>query len=321
VLTDILVLGQWWLTLVILGFVGWPLVKAFFERWENHGYILAKAVGLLSVTYVVWVIGSFRLLPFNWLSIFLSAVVVGMVGWILIKPRLKNKVSINWKAIIIEEVFFLVALIFWSWIKAHEPTINGLEKFMDYGFTKSILRGVYFPPLDMWFAGSTINYYYFGHLMMAALTKFSGVDLTYGFNLMLTTIFALTLTMSFSIGKHILSGLSNIHKISGALFIAFLVTLSGNLHTIYAFTTGYWGEENPPLFWKIFSPLSDSKKFAEGWDNYWYPNATRFIPYTIHEFPSYSFVVSDVHGHVLAIPIALLMIAMLIVIFGKEEGP
>ena len=57
--------------------------------------------------------------------------------------------------------------------------------------------------------------------------------------------------------------------------------------------------ENPVPFWHL--PLS-----IQFFPNmYWYPNATRFIHNTIHEFPLYSFVVSDLHGHVLDIPIVL----------------
>jgi uncharacterized membrane protein len=319
VLTDFTISLRWWVILLILGWVGWPFAKIWFKKWENHGYLLAKAVGLLSVTYGVWILGSFRILPFGWLSIFILVAGLSVIGWFGLNPRVKDKVKINWTVLVVDEIFFLACLLFWVYIKAHEPTINGLEKFMDYGFTRSILREGYFPPADMWFSGSTINYYYFGHLMMAVITKFSGIDLIYGFNLMLATLFALTFTMSFSIGRYLLSGLSNSKKVLGGLFIALLVTLSGNLHTIYAFTKGYWGEDNPPPFWKIFSPVTDSEKFKEGWNNYWYPNATRFIPYTIHEFPSYSFVVSDVHGHVLAIPIALILIALLVVMFKEEE--
>ena len=67
--------------------------------------------------------------------------------------------------------------------------------------------------------------------------------------------------------------------------------------------------DNPIPFWNL------QPKF--NFSNYWYPNATRFIPFTIHEFPLYSFVVSDLHGHVLNIPIVLLIIALLINIFYK----
>ena len=64
-----------------------------------------------------------------------------------------------------------------------------------------------------------------------------------------------------------------------------LVSLGGNLHSFF------------------YGFLS---KFSEGGDKYWFPDATRYIGYnpetndkTIHEFPVYSFVVSDLHAHVI----------------------
>ncbi len=117
---------------------------------------------------------------------------------------------ISWRMIILE-VFFLVCLSFWSYIKAFEPDIRGLEKFMDYGFAKTIYNSSYFPP-DMWYAGGTINYYYFGHMTMALLSKLSSIDLAYGYNLMLTTIFALCFTMSFSISCQLLRTSMRFHN-------------------------------------------------------------------------------------------------------------
>jgi uncharacterized membrane protein len=267
--------------------------------------------------FMVWILGSWKILPFGPFSLYLSAGLTAFLMWGPIRP--KNFLKINWKIIVTEELIFLIPLIVWVWVKAHEPTINGLEKFMDFGITQSILRGAYFPPADMWYAGGTINYYYFGHLIMASITKLSGLSLAYGFNLMLGTICALMFSMSYAISRQLLSKLPLSKKIAGALFTAFLVTFSGNMHTIYAFTKGYWGQEDtPPPFWSILVNVTNKSQLEEGWNNYWYPNATRFIPFTIHEFPSYSFVVSDVHGHVLSIPIVLLLIALLVSMFSSE---
>ena len=118
-------------------------------------------------------------------------------------------------------------------------------------------------------------------------------------------------------------------RIFSGFLTAFLVTLAGNMRTIYAFTRGYTGENVKP-FWELVWGIRDLGnvgglgileifrvlwgKIGEGMNTYWYPNATRFIPWTIHEFPSYSFVVSDVHGHVLSIPFVLLAIALLITV-------
>jgi uncharacterized membrane protein len=314
--SDLMLVLRWWIVWLLMGLVGWPLVQRVFSKWEDKGYLMAKIVGAASVTFIIWWLGSWKLLPFSVWGILLSAAGILVTAWILQKPGGKPKM--NWALIITEEVGFLALLLFWSWIKAHEPSINGLEKFMDFGFTQSILRGNYFPPTDMWFAGEPINYYYFGHLMLAMTTRLSGIDLTYTFNLILATLFALCATMSFGIARQLLKDTPRVWKIGGAFFTAFLVTLSGNLQTIYAFTKGYSGDAPIP-FWQIWSDFSSWNSIKQGWNSYWYPNATRFIPFTVHEFPSYSFVVSDIHGHVLDIPLALLVIAMLIIMFEDEK--
>ncbi len=310
---DFWIVLQWWAVLFLVGAIAFPLTKRLFANWWDGGYFFAKAAGMAVVTYLVYLVGTIRLLPFTLPTIVISMVVVFGVGLFLNKSYKANASNkTNMVLILVEEVFFLVALLFWSWIKGHEPSIRALEKFMDFGFTKSVLNSLYFPAPDMWYAGGTINYYYFGHIVLAVLTKLSGVDLAYTFNLMLATLFALTLTMSFSIGYQIgkIGGVGRRWgKIMAGVLTAFLVTLAGNLQTVYAFTQGYTGDPpagGPPPFWQLGVSL-------EGLAKYWYANATRFIPYTIHEFPSYSFVVSDVHGHVMSLPFVLLAIGLLII--------
>ncbi len=323
---DIWFIFEWWGTLFLVGAAAFPLARFLFKGWFDEGYLFAKAVGMAVVTWIVYVLATTKFLPFTKSTIiialaalFLGGLFLGVGGKGQKRARRLGiasfllRITSQGLLFFVEELFFFGALLFWSWIKAHEPSIHGLEKFMDFGFTKSILNSAYFPPSDMWYAGFPINYYYFGHLVMATLTKLSELDLVYTFNLMLATIFAFTMTMSFSIGKQLTK------KIRGGILTAFLVTLAGNMQTLYAFTKGYTGDSVKP-FWELFWPITDFlQKFPEGLNRYWYANATRFIPFTIHEFPSYSFVVSDVHGHVLSLPFVLLAIGLLVQIFTKTE--
>lgn len=288
-LSDFWLVVRWWGMLFVVGAAAFPLTKRLFSNWFDQGYFFAKAVGMAVGTWIVYALGTIRIAPFTNVTTIFSLGFLFLLGL-----RFHVKTPKNIRLIFFEELFFFLALLFWSWVKAHEPSIRGLEKFMDFGFMQSTLNAKFFPPPDMWYAGQPINYYYFGHLVTAVLTKLSGIDLSYTFNLMLSTLFALTITMSYSIGK----------QIGGGLLTAFLVTFAGNMQTIYAFTKGYVGEDVVP-FWTLGFTW-------EGLRTYWYANATRFIPFTIHEFPSYSFVVSDVHGHVLSIPFALLAIALLL---------
>jgi YYY domain-containing protein len=113
---------------------------------------------------------------------------------------------------------------------------------------------------------------------------------------MMATLFAVSFMLAYTIAQHLFeiyeqnANKGKIYKhartISGLLAGA-LVTLSGSLHTpIYA-----W-------FFQSQNPING---------RYWFPDATRYIGHnpkvemdgTIHEFPLYSYVVSDLHAHVL----------------------
>lgn len=303
---------QWWFTLAILGLVFLPLTTRVFSIFFDRGYIFSKIIGLLLLTYTIWFLASFKILPYDTYSLFSLLVSFLILNFYIAKKTyFLSTLKKNWKIFLFEEFLFLIGLTFWSFIRAHEPSIHGLEKYMDFGFINSILRSEYFPPKDVWLAPESINYYYFGHVIVATLTKLSFLNSAITYNLMVATLFALTFVTSFSIGGNLVNLSSRnlqipnlkIKILIGGLLAAFLVALAGNLHTIYAFFQGY-NVENPVPFWQLKPQLSSS--------SYWYPNATRFIPFTIHEFPLYSSVVADLHGHFLNIPIVLLTIAFLI---------
>ncbi|MBL7159091.1 hypothetical protein ISS85_01315 [Candidatus Microgenomates bacterium] len=325
---DLSYILHWWLAVFALGILVFPLTKRLFSRFLDFGYPFAKILAILLVSYITWLLGSLKILPFFQETIWLVIIGLAIINFLIFKRKPWSKQQL--KIIIFEEVLFFLALLFWSWIRAHEPSIHGLEKFMDFGFINAILKSKFFPPHDMWLSpspdprytgGSTINYYYFGHLTAAVLTKLTGINSAITYNLILANIFALCFTGAFSIGINLLwknlkwemegenSGSKNskIQKFKNStskkshfthltskfglgimpagLLTGFLVTMAGNLHPIYLF-------------------LKDASK-------YWYPDATRLIPFTIHEFPMYSWVVADLHGHVFDIPFVLLTIATL----------
>lgn len=311
-MNDIFYIATWWILFVILGFTFLPITSILFSQFQDRGYIFSKVIAAVVISYLSLLLGTLHIVPFNIWSLS-GILLICMAANIIVANKISFRKMIKplWKVWLLEEVFFISGLCFWAFIRAHDPTINGLEKFMDFGFINSILDSTYFPPKDMWFPPHSINYYYFGHLVTAVLTRLSFLPSFISYNLMLATIFAFTFTCAFSIGLNLIAAIKKkIDKDSVIVGIlaAMLTTFGGNLHTLYQFFHPYQNESPVPP-WKLQFALSEYP------NNYWYPNATRFIQNTIHEFPMYSYVVADLHGHVLSIPIVLTTLALILQIF------
>lgn len=300
---------QWYGMLLGIGILFFGITRKIFSGFFDQGYAFAKTVGILFITYAVFVLGNLHIVPFHLISLLVFLVLGAALGYYLNR---KSHAKIPWRIIVFEEVFFLASLFLWTYVRGQEPSLRGLEKFMDFGFMQSILRTTYLPPLDMWYAKLPINYYYFGHLAGAIQIKLSALPSAVGYNLLLATIFAQSMVTTFSLTTQIVFSFGK--RLRTAFIFGtigtWILNFGGNLHTIYLFTSGY-PNEKPIPFWEILSEYSPAK--------YWYPNATRFIPYTIHEFPSYSYVVADLHGHVFDIIFVLLTLALLFVTFTKKH--
>ncbi|MBP6913155.1 MAG: hypothetical protein KBC00_00930 [Candidatus Levybacteria bacterium] len=309
---DLFFVLWWWVTLFIIGITFFPLTKYLFQDTKNRYYIFSKIIGIGILSYASLLLGTLHILPFHLYSLLILMGVSGIINFIIFKKSSHFFLLKNSGIIVFQELIFFLCIIAWAYIRAHEPSIHGLEKFMDYGFVNSILRTNYFPPKDIWLTPLPINYYFFGHLATAVLTRLSGIPSSVSYNLMIATLFAFTFTGGFSILYSMFSKYGKRISILGGILGGTLISLSGNLHTLYAFFVAYKGENPVPPWLLSFTP----NLFP---NSYWYPNATRFIPFTIHEFPLYSFVVSDLHGHVADIPFVLTIIALLYSIISSKK--
>ncbi|MBI2621143.1 MAG: DUF2298 domain-containing protein, partial [Candidatus Levybacteria bacterium] len=312
--SDLFLIFRWWLVFLLIGISFLPATWKIFNSFIDKGYIFSKVLGLLLISYSIYILGTLHILKFSTFNILVVWLVLTSIFWFFLRPK-KIEIRNKLKIFLFEEFIFLSTLLIWSYVRSFNPDIHDLEKFMDFGFINSILRSEYFPPRDMWFSPFSINYYYFGHLYTAAATKLSQIPSFITFNLMIATIFAFTFSLSFSLGINLIEKIKrfSIRKtfILGLLF-GYIVTLSGNLQTIYSLFKNY-NAESPVPFWDLGLSISTFP------NSYWYPNATRFIYHTIHEFPSYSFVVADLHGHVLDIPIVIFLIAIGFVLFVEKK--
>lgn len=313
-MSDFQYFSLWWAALFGIGIIFLPITSLLFSSFFDRGYIFSKTIGIAVLSYFIFIAGLLKILPFTTVSIYVSLVAALITNFFILQnSNLKSILFGKWKIFLLEELLFFASLAAYVYVRGHEPSIKGLEKFMDFGFINSILRAEYFPPRDMWFPPYSINYYYFGHLMTAYLIRLTQIPSFIGFNLMLGTVFALSMVSSFSLGASVAGReIGKKGRIAVGILAAFLINLAGNLQTIYSLFTPYKSDNPMPPWQLLFSPSTFP-------NSYWYANATRFIPFTIHEFPSYSYVVADLHAHVLDIPFVLLSLALLWVLFQEKE--
>jgi len=198
-----LIVSYWWFLLFSLGLIFFPLSQKLFKKFFDQGYLLSKTIALALLSWPIFLLAHLRLLPFTQAGALFHLILAILVNVFLAKrnPLLKKRLV---KVILLEEALFLIALLLGSYIRGLKPDIAGLEKFMDFGFMKSLVNSRFLPPADMWFAGQTINYYYYGHFTAAFLTKLSGLSPFITYNLMIATLFALTTTGVFSLTANLL---------------------------------------------------------------------------------------------------------------------
>ncbi len=230
--------------------------------------------------------------------------------------------GVHWERIVFLEMLFFMAFLIFMYIKGFNPKAYGTEKMMDYGFMASMDKTDYFPVEDFWFSGENLNYYYFGQYLMTFVTKLSFNTVSYGYNLALGMGFAFCLTLSYALVYQVMKAFiaHKRKKISGAVahvagaVAAVAVTLAGNGHYI--------------VFGKLVPVLWDILQIPGEKPTYWFPNSTRYIGYipdtrdkTIHEFPSYSFILGDLHAHVINITFVLTVMAILLeFLLERREG-
>lgn len=289
-----------WVLVEALGLLALPTAATWLGRLPGRGLVLARPLALLLVAYPAWILASLHLLPYSSGTILLgigllAALSLGLLlrrqpdGGTLWRGVRGDRLALNlWLA---GEVLFAVCFFGWAVMRAYAPDVWGTEKPMDMAFINAINRSAWFPPNDPWLSGATINYYYFGHFIIAYLIRLTGVAPTVGFNLGVCLTYALCVCGVFAVAS--------------ALFAA---ARRPEERTISPILPGLAGAALAMLLGNLDGALELVQKPGDlaGFD-WWSPS--RVIANTINEFPFFSFLLADLHAHMLVVPFGLLVLA------------
>lgn len=312
-----------------MGLMTMPLTGWLFRGFSDKGWIFSKVLAIALTGFLTWFLVAVKLLPFTTVTC-VGVVTLVCAGGGLALHRHQEKKGFecmpfdHGSLIFWEEVLFFVFFLLWTYLAGFRPAAYGTEKFMDYGFMEAMMRSSVLPARDLWYSEGTINYYYGGQYFAVFLSKLSGCRVEITYNLMRTFVAGLAFVMPFSLVfqmasdrlKHSLTGKKSWLPTVSGLTAGFAVSIAGNMHYV--------------IYSKILPWIQKWK--GEEVSGYWFPNATRYIGHnpdvpdkTIHEFPCYSFVLGDLHAHVVNIIFVLLITGILYawmknVLSQRKEG-
>ena len=312
-------LFSWWLVIEALGAAGLPLAALLFARLPDRGWALAKPLALLVTGWLIWFpLSLVTSLPYNraWILGTFLLFALGNAALLYRRPdlraTLRGMLSRSRAYVIASEAVFAGGFALMAWERSFTPEIRNYEKFMDVGILSAIWRAPHLPPPDPWLSPFTINYYYFGHFLMATLAKLLDIQPAVAFNLAIPLIFALTAVAVFGVAANIVAASRRTAALARAIPFGLasvaLVLLLGNLSGAQV----WWQQAvtlaraqpallaNPLAFWQ----------HRELWLGYDWWSPSRVVPNTITEFPAFSFVLADLHAHVLALPFAALAVGL-----------
>jgi YYY domain-containing protein len=312
----------------VVGLAGAPLAGLAFGRLPGAGLGFGKPFGVLLLTWLVWIAASLGIAPYGTGLIAGAAATLLLAGILAalrqraLGRRLRSAdATEGWRfrrlaarafgdpdparrsLLLGAEAVFAVVFAGAALLVAYSPDVWGTEKPMDMAFVNAINASTSFPPHDPWMAGEPLNYYYLGHLAMAMPAKLLGTAPDVGYNLAVALILALTATAVFTFAGTLWAAarasapaLRGGPVATGAAAVVVCLVL-GNLAGVKAWLDAI----APPGDYDWFAP-------------------SRVIPHAIDEFPYFSFLLGDLHAHLLALPFTVVALgfALQVVLRGPR---
>ena len=325
----------WYGLVFLLGAITFPFFFYLFGSLADKAYPISRLGGMLLLAYIAWLLSSTTPIPYSravlWL-IFLGLAIAGGFAYWLQRDAINAFIRAHVRHLGTIELVFLGLFAVDLLIRIGNPDLwhpyKGGERPMDFSYLNAVLKSTTFPPYDPWFAGGYINYYYWGFVLVGTPIKLLGITPSVAYNFVLPTLFALLGIGGFSVVSNLVSkrdNLANGRNVLAGIAGAAGLVLIGNLGTIQLIyrslqkmvvSTELVDSATTLIFqrwvWAAqgFGKLLGGEQLPIGWgDYYWAPS--RVMPtgdLAITEFPLFTFLYSDLHAHMIALPLTILAV-------------
>lgn len=344
----------WYLIISLLGWLVFPILYRLTPALADRGFALSRTFGWLLWGYLFWLLASLGVLRNDSGGLLFSLLLLVLLTILSFRKIDRGEFS-GWlrsqiRLVLVIEALFLASFGLMALVRAANPEILGTEKPMELAFINAILNSPTFPPHDPWLSGYAISYYYFGYVLAAMVAKIAGTSGGVAFNLGITAVFALSAIGIYGIVFDLLAARRKGATLPaqrgdeiglpllGPVFLLLVGNLEGFLHVLH--TRGlFWrvtaAGEQVSAFWRWLDildlnqpPVQPYSWIPSGW--WWWWRASRVLQdydfagktrEIIDEFPAFSYLLADLHPHVLAMPFAFLGMGFVLnLVLGGAEG-
>jgi YYY domain-containing protein len=342
---------SWLLAMQVAALALVPLAIVAFRALPDRGYLLTKPLGVLGLAYLAYVPAAFFGVAYTRgliAAALLAMVLAGVALAYAWRTELLAFVRERWRMIAFCESLFVLAFSGAYWVRLQNPDlwhpVQGGEKPMDFAYLNGVIRTTDMTqgPIDPWYSGGYLNYYYYGQFISATWTKMLGIVPEVAYNLIVPMFFALAAAATFSLAYNLAEATRRMLRrrpgggpplgVRGpylaGLGAVFLVLLSGNLRALDYLHQSFarispWDSGIPVVGWLVtfaggFKEIAfgdaSLKAVSHGYD-WWNPSRALGVQEPtdvppITEFPFWTFLFADLHAHLMSIPFAMTAVAI-----------
>ncbi len=345
----------WYFSITLFGWLLYPLVRVMLSGLVDRGFAYSKLAAMLLLALIIWLAGSNGIAVSR---IFILAVVsvlafVGILFGIIQRKEIVTDLRAMKEYFIWVEIIGIFLFALFLLVRIGNPDLwhpaKGGEKPMDFAYLNAVIKSTTFPPYDPWYAGGYINYYYYGFVIVGVWVKLLGIIPSTAYNLILPLLFSLlglgafgftwnSITLAFrqanadfSSGKLSFFKFTKSFAFLGSVLSVLFTILIGNLGTLRMLWQGFQklGSINgvidsATIFERLFWSIKGLVEFISGANlpysvGDWYWNPSRVLPQSpITEFPFFTFLYGDLHAHMIALPITLLVLGWCLAVISSR---